>query len=73
MDKYCPKCFEKSPHDVERCPEDGSYLVSSMDKDLTGEVLNERHTVLGRIGWDAAVATIEVENYHDTCLNCTTN
>ena len=50
MEKYCPKCFKKYPPETERCLEDGSYLVSPMDKDLTGEVLDERYTVLERIG-----------------------
>ena len=50
MDKYCPKCFKKYPQDAERCPEDGSYLVSTTDRDLTGEILDERYTILGRIG-----------------------
>jgi len=50
MEKYCPKCFKKFPPSVERCPHDGSYLVSPMDRDLTGEVLDERYTVLERIG-----------------------
>lgn len=50
MEKYCPKCFKKYPPETERCPEDGSYLVSPMDKDLTGEVLDDRYTVMERIG-----------------------
>jgi serine/threonine protein kinase len=50
MDKYCPKCFKKYPQDAERCPEDGSYLVSTTDRDLTGDVLDERYTILERIG-----------------------
>ena len=50
MEKYCPKCFKKYPQDAKRCPEDGSYLVSTTDRDLTGEVLDERYTILERIG-----------------------
>jgi serine/threonine protein kinase len=50
MGKYCPKCFKKYPPETERCLEDGSYLVSPMDKDLTGEVLDDRYTVMERIG-----------------------
>jgi len=50
MEKYCPKCFKKFPPEAERCPDDGSYLVSPMDKDLTGQVLDERYTVMERIG-----------------------
>ena len=48
--KYCPKCFKKYPLHVERCTDDGSYLVAPMDKDLVGEVLDDRYTVLERIG-----------------------
>ena len=50
MEKYCPKCFKKYPQDAVRCPGDGSYLVSTTDRDLTGEVLDERYTILERIG-----------------------
>ena len=49
MEKYCPKCFKNFPLSTERCPEDGSYLVSPMDKDLVGEVLDDRYTVMERI------------------------
>ncbi len=50
MEKYCPKCFKKYPMEVEVCPGDGSFLVSPHEKDLTGEVLDNRYTVLERIG-----------------------
>ena len=50
VEKYCPKCFRKYPPDTARCSADGSYLVSPMDKDLTGAILDERYTVLERIG-----------------------
>ncbi|MBM4355377.1 MAG: serine/threonine protein kinase, partial [Deltaproteobacteria bacterium] len=50
MEKYCPKCFKKYPTDAERCADDGSYLVTPMDRDLTGEILDDRYTVLERIG-----------------------
>jgi len=50
MEKYCPKCFKKYGPQTQRCPQDGSYLVSPMDKDLTGEVLDDRYTVMERIG-----------------------
>jgi serine/threonine protein kinase len=50
MEKYCPKCFTKYPHAAKRCPQDGSFLVSTSDKDLTGETLDDRYTVLERIG-----------------------
>ena len=50
MEKYCPKCFKKYPPSVEVCSDDGLNLVSPMEKDLTGEVLDNRYTVLERIG-----------------------
>jgi serine/threonine-protein kinase len=50
METYCPKCFQKFTGNEERCPDDGSYLVSHADKDLTGTVLDERYSVLDRIG-----------------------
>ena len=50
MEKYCPKCFKKYPPEAERCAQDGSYLVTPMDRDLTGETLDDRYTVLERIG-----------------------
>ena len=48
--KYCPKCFKKYPLSTEKCPEDGSYLVAPMDKDLVGEVLDDRYTIMERVG-----------------------
>jgi serine/threonine protein kinase len=50
MEKYCPKCFKKFGVETERCPGDGTYLVSPADRDLTGQVLDDRYTVLERIG-----------------------
>ena len=50
MEKYCPKCFKKYPPSTERCEDDGSYLFDPGDKDLTGEVLDDRYMVLERIG-----------------------
>ena len=50
MEKCCPKCFRKYPHSVERCEDDGSYLFIPGDRDLTGEVLDDRYTVLECIG-----------------------
>ena len=38
------------PTHGEKCAEDGSYLVAPMDKDLVGEVRDDRYTVLERIG-----------------------
>jgi serine/threonine protein kinase len=50
MEKYCPKCFKKYPSDVERCPVDESNLVSTRDRDLTGQTLDNRYKVLGVVG-----------------------
>lgn len=50
MNKYCPKCFKKYQSETVRCPDDGTNLVTLEDRDLTGQVLDERYTVLGRIG-----------------------
>ncbi|MBM4370325.1 MAG: serine/threonine protein kinase [Deltaproteobacteria bacterium] len=50
MEKYCPKCFRTFGAETERCLGDGTYLVSPEDRDLTGQVLDERYTVLERIG-----------------------
>lgn len=50
MQKYCPQCFGKYPTDVERCPQDGSALVGVTDRDLTGEMLDERYEVLSKLG-----------------------
>ncbi len=50
MEKYCPKCFKRYSASVEICPDDVTYLVSPMEKDLVGEVVDNRYTVLARIG-----------------------
>jgi serine/threonine-protein kinase len=50
MEKYCPKCFKKFPVTVEVCPVDNTYLVSPNEKNLVGEVLDNRYTVLEQIG-----------------------
>jgi len=50
MERYCPTCFKKFPPETERCPHDGSYLVSPEDRDLAGRELDDRYTVLERIG-----------------------
>ena len=49
-EKYCPKCFKKYPPAQKSCPADGSHLVSLSDRNLTGEVLDERYTILEQIG-----------------------
>ena len=49
-EKYCPKCFKRFASSLEKCPTDGQHLVSLMERDLTGEVLDERYTVLGLVG-----------------------
>ena len=50
MQKYCPQCFSKYPTEVERCPQDGSALVGVSDRDLTGEILDERYEILSKLG-----------------------
>ena len=49
-EKYCPKCFKKYAPSLEKCPDDGQHLVSLMERDLTGEVLDDKYTVLELIG-----------------------
>ena len=50
MQKYCPKCSQKYPDDVDVCPDDKTKLVLLSNKDLVGEVLDNRYAILGRIG-----------------------
>jgi serine/threonine protein kinase len=50
MENYCPSCFEKFPAELSECPKDGTNLVSFVDGDLTGRVLDKRYTVMERIG-----------------------
>ena len=49
-DKFCPRCFEKFGEELEQCPECKIRLVASMDKDLTGTVLDDRYEVLKVLG-----------------------
>jgi serine/threonine protein kinase len=49
-EKYCPKCFKKYPPDAVDCPEDGQHLVSLMERDLVGEVLDDKYKVLSLVG-----------------------
>lgn len=50
MERLCPKCFRKYPATVERCDADGSYLVAPSERDLEGELLDERYRVLSKLG-----------------------
>ncbi len=50
LDKCCPKCFRKYPSTAEKCEADGVTLVSHVEKDLTGQVLDERYTIIERVG-----------------------
>ena len=49
-EKYCPRCFTKFPSSLKKCPKDGQHLVCLMERDLTGEVLDDRYTVMGLVG-----------------------
>lgn len=51
MERYCPKCFVKFTDDaIQRCPEHDVPLVSFVDKDLVGEILDDRYKVVGVLG-----------------------
>ena len=50
MDKYCPTCSRRYPSDLTDCPEDGSNLVALPDDDLTGQMIDRRYQVVGKIG-----------------------
>jgi serine/threonine protein kinase len=49
-DRFCPSCFCKFPASERVCPVDGTTLVSLVDSDLTGQVLDKRYHVVERIG-----------------------
>jgi len=50
MDRYCPKCFNKYPDSVEKCPEHGIPLVSPVRKDIIGTTIQDRYVIKRRIG-----------------------
>jgi serine/threonine protein kinase len=50
LEKYCPKCFKRFPGEAMKCPDDQTNLVAMDVKDLVGQVLDNRYTVLGRVG-----------------------
>ena len=50
MEKYCPVCKNNYPASLSECPEDGTALVSLVQRDLTGEVLDKRYEVLEQVG-----------------------
>jgi serine/threonine-protein kinase len=50
MKRFCPKCFKGYPEATLRCERDGTPLVSPEERDLTGHLLDNRYTVLERIG-----------------------
>jgi serine/threonine-protein kinase len=50
MRKYCPTCFKKFPPTEEVCPHDNTSLVAVAEKDLVGEELDNRYTVVEKLG-----------------------
>ena len=50
MSKYCPICFVSYPQSAEKCEADGTPLIVPLERDLTGEVLDDRYTILGAVG-----------------------
>ena len=50
MDKYCPRCSKEYPSNIEKCPEDGSWLILLEQEDLIGKELDGRHKVLSKLG-----------------------
>ncbi|MBM4356015.1 MAG: serine/threonine protein kinase, partial [Deltaproteobacteria bacterium] len=50
MERYCPRCFRRFESRVDKCPDDGSNLVVTEDRNLVGEELDGRYRVLERIG-----------------------
>jgi serine/threonine protein kinase len=49
-DKFCPSCFKKFGEEQEKCTDCEIRLVSSMDKDLSGSVLDDRYEVIKTLG-----------------------
>jgi serine/threonine-protein kinase len=49
-EKFCPRCFKKFADESVLCPECKIRLVAALDRDLVGEVLDDRYEVLGRLG-----------------------
>ena len=49
-DKYCPTCFKRFSEDASVCPDDGTPLVGSGETNLVGKVLDNRYTILDRVG-----------------------
>ena len=50
MEKYCPRCFKEYSNDLERCPEDDTRLVATLEENLIGKVLDERYEILSKLG-----------------------
>jgi len=50
MEKYCPRCFEEFDDSLERCPDDGTTLVSAIEENLVGQELDERYKILSKLG-----------------------
>ncbi len=50
MNKFCPRCSKRFPDNAQVCPHDGTNLVQLDDSDLVGSVLDNRYSILARIG-----------------------
>jgi len=50
MERYCPKCFNTFDGGETTCPDDGATLVGSDDRDLVGELLDNRYRIRGLVG-----------------------
>ncbi len=49
-EKFCPRCFDKFPEELDQCPACSIRLVAALDRDLTGQVLDDRYEILGTLG-----------------------
>jgi serine/threonine protein kinase len=50
MEKYCPRCFKEYEGDIERCPDDETRLVATVEENLVGRTLDERYKILSLLG-----------------------
>ena len=50
MDRTCPKCFQKYPPHMVRCPDCNKKLMALNERDLIGQELDDRYTVVKELG-----------------------